>query len=75
LSYSFKKLLLFEIPYSIFDIQNAKHAKAIRLKGEGFKPGEWKNKIATKMIFLYVSYPPPSHLKGRVWGYLKYKYN
>jgi hypothetical protein len=45
LSYSFKKLLLFEIPYSIFDIQNAKHAKAIRLKGEGFKPGEWKNKL------------------------------
>ncbi len=44
LSYSFKKLLLFEIPYSIFDIQNAKHAKAIRLKGQGFKPGEWKNK-------------------------------
>jgi len=39
------KLLLFEIPYSIFDIQNEKHAKAIRLKGEGFKPGEWKNKI------------------------------
>jgi len=39
-----KKLLLFEIPYSIFDIQNEKHAKAIRLKGEGFKPGEWKNK-------------------------------
>jgi len=32
------------IPYSIFDIQNEKHAKAIRLKGEGFKPGEWKNK-------------------------------
>jgi hypothetical protein len=31
--------------YSIFDIQNEKHAKAIRLKGEGFKPGEWKNKI------------------------------
>jgi hypothetical protein len=28
----------------VFDIQNAKHAKAIRLKGEGFKPGEWKNK-------------------------------
>jgi len=46
LSYSFKKLLLFEIPYSIFYIQNAKHAKAIRLKGEGFKPGEWKNKKA-----------------------------
>jgi len=40
-----KKLLLFEIPYSIFDIQNEKHAKAIRLKGEGFKPGEWKNKL------------------------------
>ncbi len=39
-----KKLLLFEIPCSIFDIQNEKHAKAIRLKGEGFKPGEWKNK-------------------------------
>jgi len=39
-----KKLLLFEIPCSIFDIQNAKHAKTIRLKGEGFKPGEWKNK-------------------------------
>ncbi len=39
-----KKLLLFEIPYSIFDIQNEKHAKAIRPKGEGFKPGEWKNK-------------------------------
>jgi len=39
-----KKLLLFEILYSIFDIQNEKHAKAIRLKGEGFKPGEWKNK-------------------------------
>jgi hypothetical protein len=38
LSYSFKKLLL-------FDIQNAKHAKAIHLKGEGFKPGEWKNKM------------------------------
>jgi hypothetical protein len=37
LSYSLKKLLLFEI-------QNAKHAKAIRLKGEGSKPGEWKNK-------------------------------
>jgi len=32
------------IPYSIFDIQNEKHAKAIRLKGEGFKPSEWKNK-------------------------------
>jgi len=31
-----KKLLLFEIPYSIFDIQNEKHAKAIHLKGEGF---------------------------------------
>jgi hypothetical protein len=44
LSYSLKKLLLFEIPYSIFDIQNEKHAKAIRLKREGFKPGEWKNK-------------------------------
>jgi len=28
----------------VFDIQNAKRAKAIRLKGEGFKPGEWKNK-------------------------------
>jgi len=28
----------------VFDIQNAKHAQAIRLKGEGFKPGEWKNK-------------------------------
>ena len=40
-----KKLLLFEVPCSIFDIQNEKHAKAIRLKGEGFKPGEWKNKI------------------------------
>jgi len=26
-------------------IQNAKHAKAIRLKVEGFRPGEWKNKI------------------------------
>ena len=39
-----KKLLLFEIPYSIFDIQNEKHAKAIRLKGEGFKPHKWKNK-------------------------------
>jgi len=39
-----KKLLLFEIPYSIFDIQNEKHAKAIHLKGEGSKPGEWKNK-------------------------------
>jgi hypothetical protein len=30
----------------VFDIQNAKHAKAIRLKGEGFEPGEWKNKKA-----------------------------
>jgi len=50
LSYSFKKLLLFEIPYSIFDIQNEKHAKAIRLKGEGFKPGEWKNKITITPI-------------------------
>jgi len=29
----------------VFDIQNEKHAKAVRLKGEGFKHGEWKNKI------------------------------
>ncbi len=29
----------FEIPYSIFDIQNAKEAK-----GEVLKPGEGKNK-------------------------------
>jgi hypothetical protein len=29
----------FEIPYSIFDIQNTNHPKAIRLKGEGFEPG------------------------------------
>jgi hypothetical protein len=48
-----KKLLLFEIPYSIFDIQNEKHAKAIRLKGEGFKPGEWKNKIYTLLGMLF----------------------
>jgi hypothetical protein len=40
----FQKLLLFEIPCSIFDIQNAKQAKAVRLKGEGFEPGEWKKK-------------------------------
>jgi len=45
-----KKLLLFEIPYSIFDIQNEKHAKAIRLKGEGFKPGEWKNKPGVRAV-------------------------
>jgi hypothetical protein len=31
----------------VFDIQNAKHAKAIRLKGEGSKPGEWKNKLTS----------------------------
>jgi hypothetical protein len=46
--YCLMKLLLFEIPYSIFDIQNEKHAKAIRLKGEGSKPGEWKNKKVLK---------------------------
>jgi hypothetical protein len=40
-----QKRLLFEIPCSIFDIQNAKQAKAARLKGEGFEPGEWKNEI------------------------------
>jgi hypothetical protein len=28
----------------VFDIQNAEHAKTIRLKGEGFEPGEWENK-------------------------------
>jgi hypothetical protein len=28
----------------VFDIQNAKQAKFVRLKGKGFKPGEWKNK-------------------------------
>jgi hypothetical protein len=44
LPYPVKKLLLFEIPCSIFDIQNAKLAKAFRLEGEGFKPGKWKNK-------------------------------
>jgi len=55
LSYSFKKLLLFEIPYSIFDIQNAKHAKAIHLKGEGFKPGEWKNKLIDPRV-IYTDY-------------------
>jgi len=48
-----KKLLLFEIPYSIFDIQNEKHAKAIRLKGEGFKPGEWKNKHRGIISYYY----------------------
>jgi hypothetical protein len=47
-----KKLLLFEIPYSIFDIQNEKHAKAIRLKREGFKPGEWKNKAGMITLFI-----------------------
>jgi hypothetical protein len=49
-----KKLLLFEIPYSILDIQNEKHAKAIRLKGEGFKPGEWKNKSAPFPVIVYL---------------------
>ena len=49
-----KKLLPFEIPYSIFDIQNEKHAKAIRLKGEGFKPGEWKNKSAPFPVMVYL---------------------
>jgi hypothetical protein len=29
----------------VFDIQNTKQAETGRLKGEGFKPGEWKNKI------------------------------
>jgi hypothetical protein len=42
-----QKRLLFEIPCSIFDIQNPKQAKAARLKGEGFEPGEWKNKEST----------------------------
>jgi hypothetical protein len=36
----------------VFDIQNAKYAKAIRLKGEGFKPGEWKNK-RRKLSLIY----------------------
>jgi hypothetical protein len=58
LSYSFKKLLLFEIPYSIFDIQNEKHAKAIRLKGEGFKPGEWKHKgMAMESRVMPIGFP------------------
>jgi hypothetical protein len=30
----------------VFDIQNAKLAKAFRLEGEGFKPSKWKNKSA-----------------------------
>jgi hypothetical protein len=34
----------------VFDIQNEKHAKAIRLKGEGFKRGEWKNKLPTIIL-------------------------
>jgi len=38
----------------VFDIQNAKHAKAISLKGEGFKPGEWKNKQAPALIALFI---------------------
>ncbi len=38
-----QRLLLFEIPCSIFDIQKAKQAKAVRLKGEGSKPDEWNN--------------------------------
>ena len=25
-------------------MQDAKQARAVRLKGEGFEPGEWKNK-------------------------------
>jgi len=56
-----KKLLLFEIPYSIFDIQNEKHAKAIRLKGEGFKPGEWKNKIGV------ILFSRPLPWEGILW--------
>jgi hypothetical protein len=45
-----QKRLLFEIPWSIFDIQNAKQAKAVRLKGEGFEPGEWKNKTRNSKL-------------------------
>jgi len=26
------------------------HAKAVRLKGEGFEPGEWKNKNFIKIL-------------------------
>jgi hypothetical protein len=40
-----QKRLLFGIPCSVFDIQNAKQAKAARLKGEGFEPDEWKKEI------------------------------
>jgi len=58
---SFKKLLLFEIPCSIFDIQNAKQAKAIRLKGEGFKPGEWKNKKKGPNHMIWLG-PLPKHV-------------
>jgi hypothetical protein len=32
----------------VFDIQNAKLAKAFRLEGESFKPGKWENKFTFK---------------------------
>jgi hypothetical protein len=34
------KLLPFEIPCSIFDIQIARQVQPFRLKGEGSKPGD-----------------------------------
>ena len=30
-----------------------KDAKAVRLKGEGFEPGEWKNKTTALFNFVY----------------------
>ena len=50
-----------------------KYAKAVRLKGEGFEPGEWKNKITVSRqtgigfdwvnnlsLFLFVTRPRTS---------------
>jgi len=53
------KLLLFDIRCSIFNIQNAKQAKSVRLKGEGYKlangkkqriPALWTRFLALQYI-------------------------
>jgi hypothetical protein len=54
-AFSLRKLLLFPavggIRYSIFKMQNILNPAPSGTEGEGFKPGEWKNKSAMLSFF------------------------
>jgi hypothetical protein len=46
-------------------------AKAFRLKGEGFRAGEWKNKLRIHPIGTYVKIIHGKHVKSMLFFHVK----